>query len=363
MNYYLERKIFHLRSLGSYSDQNSEIPSKDEKGLLKLDSNENLQLPKSFIKKILGDAAESTDPRVYADGQREELIQLLGHHFNVDPDTLVIASGGDELIQGITSSLMTSNDTGVTIEPTYSMYRYLLKSFGRKRRMIRLSEDFSLDMESVRENLAGTDEVVFICSPNNPTGNQFPRDSIRELLESTKGFVVLDEAYADYAPESLVAMVNDYDNLLVLRTFSKAFGIAGMRIGFAITNSALAESIQKFAILPYPVSSYSMAVGSLILKNLDVVRRTISQVSETREKFVQELMQVRDVVVYPSVTNFVLIEIPELSSTFAYKMKQQGIKIRIVDWIANERNFVRITIPPIDQLKRVVRVFKEVLAQ
>jgi histidinol-phosphate aminotransferase len=303
-----------------------------------------------------------TDPRIYSSSQYRSLIGNLSNYLGIQEDQIIIGSGADGLIELIISSVMTQNDTAVIIEPTFSMYRNLLSIHRRKYRVVRLLEEFSLDISKVRESLKGTDEVVFLCSPNNPTGNQFSRNDIRTLLESTDGLVLLDEAYVEFASNNLIDLVMEYENLFVLRTFSKAFGLAGLRIGYGIANENLVRTLRKNVSLPYPVSTLASSVASILLENVKYVENIIEIVKKTRNRLTEVLSKIEGVKVYPSQGNFVLLEISQSASAVARKMLDLGVKIKIVDWIRKDRNYIRMTVPPAEDFDRVVGVFKEVFS-
>ncbi|MFW9802635.1 MAG: histidinol-phosphate transaminase [Candidatus Thorarchaeota archaeon] len=358
---YISKKVAQMQSLSSYSSQTTSEAIENQDSLLRLDSNENLLLPEAFINRILGEAIAMVDPRRYHSDSVQRLSESLADYLNVEQEEIVIGAGGDGIIDLVAGPLMNPNDSAMVIEPTFLMFQKCLNVHGRGTRTVYLQNDFSLCVEEIQEQLFGTNEVVFLCSPNNPTGNQFPRDDVRAIVESTEGLVVLDEAYTEFAPESLLKMVYKYDNLLVLRTFSKAFGLAGMRVGYAVTGRNLAQAIQKHVILPYPVATLSTAVAFLMLNEIDEIQRAVSVAQQVRERLSNSLEKISGVTVYTSDANFVLIQIPMESTNAAQMLQATGIKVRIIDWMHVSGNFLRITVPPEQELDRVIDSFKEVL--
>ena len=363
MNSYLTRRIAQMQNVEPYSTQSEYNLATNREDILYLDSNENLQISRSFLKTILDSAVSATDPRMYSSSQYRSLILNLSAYLGIQEDEIVIGSGADGLIALIAGSVMTANDTAVIVEPTFSMYRNLLSVHRRKWRNVQLLEDFSLDIEKIRESLRGTNEVVFLCSPNNPTGNQFARNDVKTLLESTQGILFLDEAYVEFAAETLVDLVKEYENLFVLRTFSKAFGLAGLRVGYAVTNDNLARILKDRINLPYPVSALASAVASILLDDVKQVEATIEIVKKTRYRLTKELEKIQEVKVYPSQGNFILLEIPQSASLVAMQILNLGVKVRVIDWIREGSNFIRVTIPPVEEFDRVVGIFKEVLSE
>ncbi|MGY5853060.1 MAG: histidinol-phosphate transaminase [Candidatus Thorarchaeota archaeon] len=354
---FMSRKVAWMQTLRPYS-QETTTP---QDNLLRLDSNENLLLPVSYLQDILRDAVARTDPRVYSDGSIRQLTDAISEYVEMGSNEIVISAGGDALIELVAGPIMAPWDTALLIEPTFSMYRKCLTVHDRKIRTVSLGEDFSLDVEQVRENLRGTDEVIFLCSPNNPTGIQFDREDVQAIVESTDGLVVLDEAYVEYAPESLVRLVREYDNLFVMRTFSKAFGLAGMRIGYAVTNSRLANTLRKHVVLPYSVSTISLTVARLLLEDTVEISQAVSMVKTVRERLSMELGKIPGVRVFPSVCNFLLLEVQQSAEKLAQRLLDLGIKVRNVDWIHMDGDYLRVTVPPEQELERVVRCFNGVL--
>jgi histidinol-phosphate aminotransferase len=329
--------------------------------ILRLNNNENLLFPALLMQNILRKAATLADPRFYSTIYFQQLLDALSKYLDIEPDAIVIGAGGDALIDLVAGPMMSPCDSALLIEPTFSMYRSCLSIHNRTIQTVFLKDDFSIDVEKIRESLKGTDEVVFICSPNNPSGNQFEREDIQSIIESTEGLVVLDEAYVDFAPESLVSLTKEYENLFVMRTFSKAFGLAGMRLGYAVTDRTLADMLRRYIILPYPVSTMAVTVALLLLENINEVQRVVTLVKSVREKLSSELDKLNGVQVYPSVTNFVLLKVQQSSAILAQRLLDLSIKVRVVDWPQNRFNFLRIAIPPVEELERVLSCFKEVL--
>ncbi|TFG31401.1 histidinol-phosphate transaminase [Candidatus Thorarchaeota archaeon] len=361
MKSFMERRISDLMTLESYSKQGSSEGNHYQGRLLKLDSNENFQIEESFMKLVMEIAISETDPRVYVSWESSKLLERLSDYLGVDKGKIILGSGADGLIELVTKSIMTQNDCALIIKPTFSMYRSLLCMNRRNFTEVSLGDNFSLDIGQIIAATKGTDEVVFLCSPCNPTGNQFKRRDIITLLQLTEGLVVLDEAYAEFASETLVDLVEEYNNLFVLRTFSKAFGLAGLRLGYAVTNEELARTLRKQVFLPYPISSLTLSIASELLKRIEYVKNSIILVKETRKKLSKELDAIPGVKVYPSEANFILLEISQSSKDVADKLLKLGIKVRIIDWIEDNANYIRVTIPPVTDYARVVESMKEVL--
>lgn len=186
---------------------------------------------------------------------------------------------------------------------------------------------------------------------------------MKTLLESTEGLLLLDEAYVEFASETLVDLVKDFENLFVPRTFSKAFGLAGLRVGYAVTNVNLARILNEKIRLPYPVSILASKIASILLEDIEQIEATIEIVKKTRERLTKELEKIPGVSVYPSQGNFFLLELPQSAEIIAQQLLDLGVKVRIINWIREGSNFIRVTIPPIEEFERVVDIFKKVLSK
>ena len=191
----------------------------------------------------------------YSDCQPKALIQAYANYAGVKPEQVLTSRGADEGIELLIRAFCEPNeDTILFCPPTYGMYAISAETFGVERKKVPLTQDWQLDLPTIEANLDNV-KLVFVCSPNNPTGNLVKREDIISLLEMTKGraIVVMDEAYIDFCPEaSTVDLLAEYSNLAILRTLSKAFALAGLRCGFTLANAELINVLLK-VIAPYPV--------------------------------------------------------------------------------------------------------------
>ena len=178
---------------------------------------------------MLLEAAYETDPRLYPQDEEQQLTVKIAELSKVQRGQVMITAGGDQLIE-VLFSLLKPGDKVTAVTPTFSMYPRAAKQRGVILVEAPLMSDFSLNPEKTLE-LAEGSELLVICNPNNPTGNQFPKESVTKLIEGFDGLVLLDEAYQEYSEYNLAGLVEDRDNLIILRTFSKAYGLAGLRLG------------------------------------------------------------------------------------------------------------------------------------
>ena len=332
----------------------------DPSSILKLNANENLFLSKRLQRKVVSDALNSLDPRLYPD-EEEQLEKDLGAYLDVDPESIIVGNGSDQLIELIIYSILESGDEVVAINPTFSMYRRAVKIRGAFYKTVDLDDDFSLNSGRMLEAVTDRTKLMVICNPNNPTGNQFKEESIRDLITGFDGLVILDEAYIEFALSSMVRETEKYENLFVLRTFSKAFGLAGVRLGYAVTNPQLASVLKSRYQMPYNVSQISRMIGSQILKNKLEVMDSVDEAVKIREWLHTQLSRIPGVRVFDSDTNFILFNTQVDADKVYQKLLSKGIIIRKFGEILGYENCLRVTVAPMQQMEAFLTPLREVL--
>ncbi|OYT45925.1 histidinol-phosphate transaminase, partial [Candidatus Bathyarchaeota archaeon ex4484_40] len=204
----------------------------------------------------------------------------------------------------------------------------------------------------------------FICSPNNPTANQFRLEDVKGLIEGFDWLVVLDETYVDFATYSMVDLTREYENLVVLRTFSKVFGIAGLRLGYAVSNVDVSSALRERFQMPYPVSSVTLRMGLKLLRNLDLIKEKIESLKEERATLIRRLSEMEGVKPFNSETNFVLMNLTEMSSDEAYRrLLDQGIIVRNIGRVLNLENCIRVTVAPRPMMERFLETFRRIIGR
>jgi histidinol-phosphate aminotransferase len=326
--------------------------------VLKLNANENLFLPQSFMKRVLVEAAEESDPRLYPE-DRETLREAISRYVGVDPSQIVITASGDQGINLVLTAFLGAGGVLRTISPTFSMYRRTALTLGLDYNEVSLNNDFSLDVKSLSSNR--DDLLTVICNPNNPTGNQFPRDDVLIVVDTLDTPVLVDEAYSEYGEYSLAQETNNYENLVVLRTFSKAFGLAGMRLGYLVAEEDVAETLNERFQMPYPVPGISLRVGVKLLEALDLVVETVNKVKSEREWLGSQLNNIKGVNAFPSDTNFITFNLDRDCEQVYRSLLGRGIIIRKIGTMLEQKNCLRVTVAPRDMNKRFLSTLKEVL--
>jgi len=328
--------------------------------VMKLDSNENLFLSREFIQQVMVEASNDSDPRLYPTTEGDELRAQLAELNGVEPEQIIIASGGDQIIEVIYNSLVQGGGRVTAVTPTFSMYPRAANKRQLEYVEAPLNSDFTLNVQETRRKANGSDLLV-LCNPNNPTGNEFNRCNILQMIDGFKGFVLVDEAYTDYASYSLVQETARRENLLVLRTFSKAYGLAGLRLGYCVTNTELAKVINSKCMMPYPVSSPVLRAGTILLRNREKIEGFVEITKKQRESLINGLNDIIGVTAYPSSTNFVLFSTRKPYREVYAELQALGILVRAFGKVLDVENCLRVTVAPRPMMDRFVEALREAI--
>lgn len=329
--------------------------------ILKLNSNENLFIPLGFLREILRQVVEGVDPRIYPRDEFRALKESLSAYHDIPPDEIVIGAGSDQLIDLASRMSLREGDEALSITPTFIIYERCVKLQGATYRSIPLREDFSLDLEALISSVTSRTKIIFLCSPNNPTANRFERRDVLRLAEEFDGIVAVDEAYADFADSTLVDAAGELRNLIVFRTFSKVFGLAGLRVGYAVANRELAEVMGGRLQMPYAVSSVALKAAVKILENLDYIRGITEEIRAERSRMIRALNQISGVRAFPSETNFVLFQVNRNSSSVYRELLSRGVIVRNIGRVLRFNNCLRVTVAPAPLTNRFLEELREVL--
>lgn len=294
---------------------------------LKLDTNENIAMPRSLVADLINNI--DIDVREYPTNY-EALRTKLAEYLSIDKDCIAIGNGSDQIIDLILASLSKNEISSITIKPTFSFYIARCKLHGINVKEIMLDDNMRFDPNQIINSDA---DICYISSPNNPTGNQFDKDDIISIIESFNGLILIDEAYAEFARYSLKDLVNRYDNLIILRTMSKAFGLAGLRIGYAISNSKLINIFNNIIQYPYPISSIAVNAAMLMLDRKDDVFAIIGEIKKERERVYNAINNL-GLNAYRSDANFIMFE---ANTNIFNALLEEGIVIKDLGIINNKR--------------------------
>jgi histidinol-phosphate aminotransferase len=346
---WLEKKLEELQALESYSIERTNESIARQLGIstaeiVKLNYNENLFMPKEKLAEFMREVAEECDLRIYPQEEESKLKEKIGGYLKIPKDHVVVGNGSDELIDRITRLFLEKGDNAVSVTPTFPVFRYCIKRQGAEYVEVPLLKDFGLDVKRLLDAFTRQARLLYVCSPNNPTGNQFKKDDITALIEEFPGVVIVDEAYGEYADYSMVPLVDKYENLIILKTFSKAFGLAGLRLGYAVTNATLAKILAEKTPLPYPVSVFTLSMGQKLLENVPIAKKAVEELKAERGTLIKKLNKVNGIEAFDSKTNFVLFNTDKPCVEVYQNLLKQGILVKKFGKILHLQNCLRTTV-------------------
>jgi histidinol-phosphate aminotransferase len=325
----------------------------------RLNTNECPQpLPETFSRD-LAEAVRDLPLNRYPDGDatrlREELATSTGHPV----DGTWVANGSNEVLTELLQAYGGPGRRAVTFEPTYLLHGRLCWLTHTDLVRLRLPDDFVLTEGQIHDARETGPSVVFVCSPNNPTGNAQPIDCVRALAEAVpRALVVVDEAYIEFGGASAVPLVSTHPNVAVVRTFSKAFALAGARIGYALAAPEVVEDLRRVR-LPYHVSALAMAAGLVATRHRAEAAALLHAIRAQRDRLLDELRAMDSTIVYPSDANFVLFRPPGDAGEVWRRLLDRGVLVR--DMTSVVPNGLRVTAGAEHEVDLFLKAFKEAL--
>lgn len=332
----------HIQALVPYSTARDEFTGKAS---VYLDANEN----------PFGSSASR-----YPDPHQRVLKERIAKLKGVVLERIFLGNGSDEAIDLLVRIFDTSRG-GITItSPTYGMYKVAAANNAVEVFDAPLKADFSLDLVALKDANARGSRLLFLCSPNNPTGRQYRLQEITTVLDIFDGIVVVDEAYIDFAQEqSAITLLDRYDRVVVLQTFSKAWGMAGVRLGMAFATRQIIESMNKLK-LPYNISELSQRYALERIAEPDRVREEVRLIVTERDRVSKQLLEIRGVEdVFPSQANFLLIKVADSGRYFEH-LQKRGIIVRDRSKEINCQGCLRVTIGTPEENSAMLEVLREV---
>jgi histidinol-phosphate aminotransferase len=290
--------------------------------VVRMDTSTNVLGPNPVAKEVLRECLE-LDVNQYPKPYSDDLRQALASFYEVEEDMVIVGNGSDEMLDIIFKSLLECGERVVTPYPTYSLHSFFVETNGGRVSAVDLTPDFQLRTD---EMLAAEGKILLLCTPNNPTANTFRREEVESVIDQWEGPVVVDEAYGEFARQSFIPLVKEYDNLIVTRTFSKAYGLAGMRVGYLIASTAMTDIINRCKI-PYSLNKVSERMALAALTNREYVERALSAVDQQRPGLASDLRSL-GFEVFPSETNFMLARSPVPSDQLVRALAERGVLIR-----------------------------------
>jgi histidinol-phosphate aminotransferase len=329
----------------------------------KLDANENLVLDNGFLIKFIENLAKHTDLRRYPISLYDELYRKLGTYLKVSTSNIVLGNGSDQIIDLILTAAGSNKKVSI-FSPSFSYFQSRCQLYGVKIIQTPLNQSDNTFDKSDFLRHCDESELAYICSPNNPTSNQFDQSLIHEiLLKMSNTLVILDEAYVEFGRYSMIRFTARYPNLIILRTFSKAFGLAGARVGYMISSKKISRIFRENIQSPYPINTLSLAISIYTLSNIKFVLRSIRIIKEERQKLFRQLSNLNGIKTYESDANFLFIVFKRKYNQILRRLKELKISVKPFNNIPGYGNCMRISIGSPEINNKIISIFNKELAR
>lgn len=335
-----------------------------ERGSVKLNQNESpWDVPEAIRRETLRRMEGRAWSR-YGDFTPLALREKLAAFAGWTSEGVVAGNGSNELIQATLMAAIGEGRRVLITEPTFALYRQLAVILGGEVVSVPLREDLSFDTGALLDAVERErPEVVVLCSPNNPTGCRIERSELSALLEAARGLVVLDEAYFEFAGESLASLLEEHENLVVFRTFSKALAMAALRIGYLLAAPALAREISK-AVLPYNINLFSQTAAMVAVEMYEAeLLPRVGRIVEERERVRGELCRIEGAEPLASHANFMLVR-TALNPTRVYRelLERHDVLVRDVSAYPMLKEFIRVSVGTREENDRLLEGLREIHA-
>ncbi|WP_221412931.1 histidinol-phosphate transaminase [Dysgonomonas sp. HDW5B] len=297
----------------------------------------------------------------YPDPLQWKLKEKVSEIKHVDIQKIFFGNGSDEPIDIVIRIFCEPTvDNIVAIDPTYGMYKVCADINNVKYRSVLLKDNFILDADAVLKATDDKSKIIFLCSPNNPSGNLLNKEEVLKIVQGFSGIVVLDEAYIDFAPEaSWVSELDKYPNLIILQTFSKAWGIAAVRLGMAFASPEIISLFNKVKY-PYNINILTQNFVQSELDKIQLKEEWVKTLLAQRVYLVQELLKISFIEkIYPSDANFILVKVPDANDTYN-KLVNQGIIIRNRNTVSLCNGCLRVTIGTKEENNKLIGALKSI---
>jgi histidinol-phosphate aminotransferase len=341
-----------VRQLQAYTLKHLEAP-------VKINQNENpFDLPeaiKSAAKRLLTERSWARYPPFVA----SELAAVLAQFSGWRSDGILVGNGSNELIEAVLMVVVERGKRVVIPQPTFTLYRLMTSILGGDSIEVRFTENFEFDVPTLLKEVRSAD-ITVLCSPNNPTGGRLPDPALRQILQAASGLVVLDEAYHEFSGQSVVHLLPDFENLIVLRTFSKAMAMAGLRVGYLLGHPGLVKEIAK-AKLPYNLNFFSLAAAEAAIGNFHLLKPQVDLIVRERGRVFQRLREIPQVRPLPSQANFIAFATERDPTEVFERLYSRGILVRDVSRYPMLEKFLRVSIGTPEENDLFLSALEEVL--
>ncbi|MBI5816526.1 MAG: histidinol-phosphate transaminase [Nitrospinae bacterium] len=322
-----------------------------------LDANEFPYTPTEPLAGRIKSAIEGVKLNRYPDPSAARLKKAIAAKEGCSEANIILGNGSDEIIQALIAAICDPGDKVLVPSPTFSMYRIIAHYLNVDAVEVALNDDWTMAAEAMAQAIGREEpKIVFIASPNNPTGALYPVETVMAVIEAARGLVVIDEAYIDFAKAPYGPLFKEYPNVAILRTLSKA-GFAALRLGYMMMDEKLCAQVEKVR-LPYNINSVTQASAQAAVEEWGALGPLFRQVVAERERVFKELSSIKGASPFPSEANFILTRIEkDVEEVFARLLKQ-GVRVR---WFKDDRRLgdcLRVTIGSAPENNRFIEAIK-----
>lgn len=330
----------------------SEVPHR-----VKLDANESpFNMPEAVRDNIIKWLKEEENLNIYPDTDCLELKDELSKFWKVKSENVICGVGSDQLIEYICKVFLEPADIVIAPDPSFSMYALTATMNRGTVISVPLDEQYNYDADAIIECCKKNNpKLLILCTPNNPTGKSISVEDASKILQQVKCPVILDEAYAEFSKATMIPFIEKYPNMIVLRTFSKAYSLAGMRIGYGIASKEMIDVIEVVRA-PYNLNTMSQKIAIEILRNCEIYKERIEYLEKERDWLQKELRNFEFISIYPSDANFIYIH---TKINLAQELKNRGILIRAFKPI-NGIYHSRISVGDRHQNEELINTLKQI---
>ncbi len=315
------------------------------------------------VKEELIQALDTFRPQIYPKPMSDDIREALADYIGAKPENFIVGNGGDEMISYLLGTFLDPGDQILIHSPTFDMYELGAETLGASVIKVKDLPGYRRDQKGLLEAVRRYQpKVTVICNPNNPTGDLLPRAFIEEVLKAADNIVFVDEAYMEFAQkESVIDLIDTYPNLIVLRTLSKAFALAGMRCGYLAADEALIEAIAKIKA-PYNLNAFTQLFAPIVIRYREDIFKVRDAICVERDRLYAAMKEIPGVTVYPSCTNFLLVQVDKKQEEIFEALRKKDILVKIYRNSQDIPNGFRISVTTKDVDDVLISVFREALA-
>jgi histidinol-phosphate aminotransferase len=321
---------------------------------------ENLiDVPQNIINKI---KKKLTEINRYPDPDQKELKNKLSKYCNVNLNNIIIGNGSDALLELIAKTFISNRDQILIPLPSFITYSNVSKLMGGIPKYIKLEGNNSLDINELINNINSRTKIIFIANPNNPTGNYLINNNeIEKILKVFKGILVIDECYFEIGGKTCSELIKKYENLIILRSFSKVFAIAGLRIGYALSSTEIIKYLKCVQNIPQPFEVNSLAQVAAI-ECINSKDKLLKKFNKNKNKFIKKLSKIKNISVFDTKTTFILLKLKKDAKTVKIALEKKNILTKDCSVFENfDKNFLYMGIPSNKDIDYVIKNLNEVM--